>query len=371
MTQRAARRLFRTVLFTDIVGSTALAAELGDRKWRRTVAAHHAAVRGEIKRHHGREIDTAGDGFFAIFESPTDAVRCAAAAVAATHSLGLRIRAGVHTGEVEPTGASYGGIAVHIGARLLATGGPGAGAGFEHGARVGRPGSGHEFDDFGVHELKGVPGEWHVYSLVLPRFEEGVRSSASMTKSCGRRRTAPAPRGRRAAGRHRGAGRRPRRGVPDRQSAGRAGPWAEHPGHIRSVRHSAKPRHPRRSGPGRRGRWRRRYWTANVDAGTVSRIDIASGAVTSLGQAGAEAKRRGVDDRRAWIVDRYTSRITILDRQGTLLDSLPMHASAIAASDSQVWLVDDIADRAVRLDPLSAHQVVTVSLPTPGWGYGR
>src|SRR5688500_20150084 len=114
------RRLFRTVLFTDIVGSTELAAELGDRRWRRTVAAHHAAIRAELKRHHGREVDTAGDGFFAVFESPTDAVRCAAAAVAAVHALGLRIRAAVHTGELEAARAQHGGSRVDSGARPLA-----------------------------------------------------------------------------------------------------------------------------------------------------------------------------------------------------------------------------------------------------------
>src|SRR5688572_3433900 len=173
MSGSGGRRLFRTVLFTDMVGSTELAAELGDRKWRRTLAAHHAAIRRELKRHHGREVDTAGDGFFAIFENPTDAVRCAAAAVAATHALGLRIRAGVHTGEVEPAGAKFGGIAVHIGARLLALARPQEVI-VSSTVRDLVAGSGHAFDDRGTHQLKGVPGEWHAYSLALPRFEEGV-----------------------------------------------------------------------------------------------------------------------------------------------------------------------------------------------------
>src|SRR5215217_2758554 len=173
MTARAGRRLFRTVLFTDIVGSTQLAAELGDRRWRRTVSAHNAAIRRELRRHRGQEVDTAGDGFFAIFENPTDALRCAVAAVAAAHSMGLGIRAGLHTGEVEPTGAKYGGIAVHIGARLLALAGPRE-AIVSNTVRELVAGSGHEFEDRGVHQLKGVPGDWHVYALVMPRFEEGV-----------------------------------------------------------------------------------------------------------------------------------------------------------------------------------------------------
>jgi len=172
------RRLFRTVLFTDIVGSTEMAAQLGDRRWRKTVARHNATVRRELRRHHGREIDTAGDGFFATFESPTDAVRCAASVLAAVHGLGLRIRAGIHTGEVEPAGDKVGGIAVHIGARLLAMAGPEEVL-VSSTVRDLVAGSGHEFDDRGEHELKGVPGKWHVYAFVLPRLDESIAVGAA------------------------------------------------------------------------------------------------------------------------------------------------------------------------------------------------
>jgi YVTN family beta-propeller protein len=163
------QRVLATVLFTDIVGSTEMAASLGDRRWRQLVARHHAVVRAQLKRHHGREIDTAGDGFFAIFDSPAQAIDCAAAIVNALKQLGLEIRAGLHTGEVEQTGKAVGGIAVHIGARVMATAGPGeivvtgTVKDLVTGSDIG-------FVDRGATTLKGVEGEWRLFTVV-PRPE--------------------------------------------------------------------------------------------------------------------------------------------------------------------------------------------------------
>jgi class 3 adenylate cyclase len=171
MLRGAQRRLTRSVLFTDIVGSTETAAQLGDQRWRGTLAQHHAVVRRELRRFHGREVDTAGDGFFAVFESPTEAVRCAAAVAPAVRRIGLDVRVGIHTGDVETSGEKVSGIAVHIGARLMAMAGPGevlvSGT-----VRDLVAGSGNEFVDRGRHELKGVPGTWQVFSLVLPELAE-------------------------------------------------------------------------------------------------------------------------------------------------------------------------------------------------------
>jgi pimeloyl-ACP methyl ester carboxylesterase len=114
-------RVLATILFTDIVGSTRLAAEHGDRAWRELLERHHALVRSELARFRGREVDTAGDGFLAVFDGPGRAVRCASAAVRSVQSLGIEIRAGVHTGEVEVVGDGVRGIAVHIGARVSAS----------------------------------------------------------------------------------------------------------------------------------------------------------------------------------------------------------------------------------------------------------
>ena len=154
-----------TILFTDIVGSTERAAELGDSAWRDLLQAHHAVVRREVARFRGEERDTAGDGFFTTFDGPARAIRCAHAIDAAVAELGLEIRAGVHTGECELHEGKVAGIAVAIGARATAH------------ARAREvivtqtvkdlvAGSGFSFGDRGVAELKGVPGEWHLYAAV-------------------------------------------------------------------------------------------------------------------------------------------------------------------------------------------------------------
>jgi class 3 adenylate cyclase len=157
-------RVLATVLFTDIVGSTERVAELGDAGWRDLVERHHATVRALLARYRGRELDTAGDGFFASFDGPARAVRCAEAVVEAVKPLGIEIRAGVHTGEVEKIGDKVGGIAVSIGARIGAM------------ARASEvlvsqtvkdlvAGSGLAFEDRGEHALQGVPGGWRIYAL--------------------------------------------------------------------------------------------------------------------------------------------------------------------------------------------------------------
>jgi len=152
-------------LFTDIVGSTRRAAELGDRAWRDLLERHHALVRAELAHFRGREVDTAGDGFLAVFDGPGRAVRCAATTVRSVRSLGIEIRAGVHTGEVELADDGVRGIAVHIGARVSAL----AGAGEVLVSSTVRDlvaGSGLQFEDRGLHELKGVPDPWRVLAVV-------------------------------------------------------------------------------------------------------------------------------------------------------------------------------------------------------------
>jgi class 3 adenylate cyclase len=152
-----------TVMFTDIVGSTERAVTLGDRAWRDLLQEHHILVRRELARYRGQELDTAGDGFFAIFDGPARAISCARAIVSAVRELDLTIRAGVHTGECELQNGKVMGIAVNIGARVAAAAGPGevlvSGTVKDLVA-----GSGIEFEERGVHELKGVPGEWRLYT---------------------------------------------------------------------------------------------------------------------------------------------------------------------------------------------------------------
>jgi class 3 adenylate cyclase len=158
-------RVLATVLFTDIGNSTATAAKLGDRGWRELVERHHAAIRGLLARYRGTEVNTAGDGFFATFDGPARAVRCALAIAEAVRPLGLEIRAGVHTSEVEQIDAKIGGMAVVIGARIGAMADASevlASSTVEDLAA----GSGLVFEDRGEHDLKGVPDRWRLYRVV-------------------------------------------------------------------------------------------------------------------------------------------------------------------------------------------------------------
>lgn len=157
-------RILATMLFTDIVGSTSRAAELGDSRWREVVAAHHSLVRAELRRFRGEEQDTAGDGFFATFDGPARAIRCATEIVRAVRELGIELRAGVHTGECEVLDEKVGGIAVHIAARVAAEASTGEVL-VSHTVKDLVAGSGIEFDDRGAAELKGVPGEWRLYAV--------------------------------------------------------------------------------------------------------------------------------------------------------------------------------------------------------------
>jgi len=164
-------RVLATVLFTDIVESTRKAAEIGDARWRDLLEAHRKLVRMELDRHRGREIDVTGDGFLATFDGPARAIRCAVAIRDAVRSLGLEIRAGLHTGEIELMDGNIGGIAVHIGARVMSLAGPSEVL-VTSTVKELVAGSGIEFDDRGLHELKGVPDQWRVLAV---RFGQGRR----------------------------------------------------------------------------------------------------------------------------------------------------------------------------------------------------
>jgi pimeloyl-ACP methyl ester carboxylesterase len=157
-------RVLATILFTDIVGSTAKAVELGDARWRELIQSHHGLIRRQLVRFRGTELDTAGDGFFASFDGPARAIRCACAISEGVHDLGLEVRAGLHTGECERIDRKVGGIAVSIGARVAAE----AAAGEVLVSSTVKDlvaGSGIEFRDRGVAELKGVPGEWRLFAV--------------------------------------------------------------------------------------------------------------------------------------------------------------------------------------------------------------
>jgi class 3 adenylate cyclase len=159
----APERVLTTVLFTDIVESTSRAAELGDKRWRELLDAHHAAFRAQLMRYGGKEVRSTGDGFFATFDGPARAIACAHGALAAVADLGLDLRAGVHTGEVELVGGKVEGIAVHIGARIAAEARP-CEVLVSGIVRDLAGGSGIDFEERGERELKGVPGSWPLFA---------------------------------------------------------------------------------------------------------------------------------------------------------------------------------------------------------------
>jgi class 3 adenylate cyclase len=153
-----------TVLFTDIVGSTERAAQLGDRRWRELLERHDAIVRRQLAIHRGREVKTMGDGFLATFDGPARAIRCAAAIRGAVREIGLELRTGVHTGEVELIGDDVSGMAVNIGARIGALAGPGEVL-VSSTVRELVVGSGLEFAERGTHTLKGAPDQWRLFAV--------------------------------------------------------------------------------------------------------------------------------------------------------------------------------------------------------------
>jgi class 3 adenylate cyclase len=160
----ATDRVLATVLFTDIVGSTERVAELGDRRWRDLLDSHDRTVRRQLGRFRGQEVNTSGDGFLATFDGPGRAIECACAIRDAVRALGIEVRAGLHTGEIEVRGDDVAGMAVHIGARVSAS----AGAGEVFASSTVKDlvaGSGIEFDDRGEHDLKGVPGAWRLFAV--------------------------------------------------------------------------------------------------------------------------------------------------------------------------------------------------------------
>jgi class 3 adenylate cyclase len=157
-------RVLATVLFTDIVDSTRRVAQIGDREWHALLDAHDAVVRSQLARFRGREVNTSGDGFLAMFDGPQRAIRCAMAIREAVQALGIEVRAGLHTGECEVRGDDIGGIGVHIGARVSALAEPNEVL-VSSTLRDLVIGSGLEFEERGAHQLKGVPGEWRLFAV--------------------------------------------------------------------------------------------------------------------------------------------------------------------------------------------------------------
>ena len=349
------QRLLTTVLFTDIVGSTQRAAELGDRRWRQLLTRHHSMVRRLLKRYGGREIDTAGDGFFATFDQPAQAIECAVAIERAVRPLGIEVRAGVHMGEVEVTVDKVAGIAVHIGSRVMSTAGPGEVL-VSNTVRDLLSGSEFRFEDRGTRELKGIPGEWRLAAVTeVPRLEEEEIAEEAATPP--RRRGVPLPLIVAlalavvavviiAVVATRGVG--PASGLrsPTVNSVARINPSG-----TKIVGGIPVGRTPIAiaAGDGK-------VWVANFDDGTVQSIDPSDNEASSAIGLGFDQAPSGiaVGGGYVWITSSTTGflyRVDPAQSHAIVPVKLGVGVNGVAYGEGSVWVADGVRDAVLRIDP--------------------
>lgn len=359
---------------TDIVGSTEHAAELGDSAWRELVQQHHRLVRAALRRHRGREIDTAGDGFFAVFDAPAAALVCALDVVGAVKELGIDVRAGLHVGEVEQIGTKVGGISVPIAARIMDAAGPGEVL-VSSTVRDLAAGSRLTFDDRGVRQLKGVPGEWHV-SAVGRAEPEAVETGGA---AVARERRASAVR---RAGARPIWQRRPRLiaaavlGLALIVAAGAllvVKPWQ--PAALAAVaENSIGIIDPGRTEvideigvgarPGGIAVGEGYAWVTNTGADTVSQIHLGTRAVVARIDVGRAPTGIAVAEGSVWVAnsgERTVSRISVATgRVVETIDGVGNGPTAIAARSASLWVANATDSTVVSIDARSG----AVSQPT-------
>jgi YVTN family beta-propeller protein len=356
-------RLLATVLFTDIVGSTELAEELGDKRWRALLTTHHHIVRRALRRHRGREIDTAGDGFFATFDQPSDAIQCAVELLDQLARADIRVRMGVHMGEVEVMGDKLGGIAVHVGARVMAE----AKAGqllVSSTVRDLMAGSDVEFEDTGFHELKGVSANLQLFAV-----RPDDRAEAEVADTSG------------FAG---GEEHRPWRRV---WLAGGAGlivaigvvavvlltgseptfsPAPNTVVHLDPrtgdvIGGATVGTTPSTLAYGDGG-----LWVANFDDRTIQHVDVAS-EIASPAQGGISATPTGiaVGGGYVWVTDSFSGEVVRVDPAHANA-AKPIHIASgvqgVAYGEDAVWIASANEGTLVRLDPVT-NQIQTITFP--------
>jgi YVTN family beta-propeller protein len=325
----APERFLTTVVMTDMVGSTELAAELGDQGWRDLVQLHNSAIRAALRTYRGREIDTAGDGFFAIFEAPGAAVECALAAAQQVRQLGIEIRVGVHAGEVEQAGAKVTGIAVPIASRIMALAGPGEVL-VSATVRDLASGSGLTFEDRGSHKLKGVPGEWHAY---LARSAPGTEAASTPTSA------------------------RERRAVAVRTAQSRP-IWQRHPRLVAAG--AAGLAVILAAG----GLWLWKPWQppalASVAENSVGVIDVERSEVIGEIQVGERPSGIAVGDGYAWVTNAGADTVSQIDLEtGVVLSRIGVGRSpvGIAVAEGSVWVANSGDQTITRINAEIAQVV--------------
>ena len=380
MPEPRSERFLTTVLFTDIVGSTEVAAELGDRGWRDLVQEHHKVVRAGLRRHGGRELDTAGDGFFAIFDAPASAAECALEVIQAVEALGIQIRAGLHVGEVEKIGRKVGGISVPIGARIMAAAGPSEVLASST-VRDLAAGSGLLFEDRGERELKGVPGSWRLYA-VTRRSPEAVAAPEAGLESETQRAA------RRVAAVRRSQARPFWQRHPRATAAisvaliiavGSAGaivwsPWRApalsgvtensvgviDPGRNEIVQATTVEDQPSGIAAGEGA-----VWVSNAGSNTVSKIDPSTHAVVDSIDVGRSPAGIALGNGAVWVADsgeRSVSRINAATDR--VVGSIPVGngPTAVAFGAGAIWVANTSDGTIMRIDPASGDAGTPVSV---------
>jgi class 3 adenylate cyclase/streptogramin lyase len=371
MARRAPGRTLATVLFTDIVGSTEMAGEMGDRQWREILARHHRLIRRELKRFGGREVETAGDSFFVTFSEPASAIRCGLAIAEAVQELGIEVRVGIHTGEAEVADGRPRGIAVHIAARVMALAGRGEVL-VSSTVRDLVTGANLTFDDRGFYTLKGLDGEWRLFSLTA--VNGSSRRPPLEAEEAARRRAAiqPTPVLRRRIGVAGGAVAlvvvaavfvwlvsRPSslESVPS-DSVGRIDPKS---GDITKAFDTGSPPTSVAGGSGA-------IWVASEGSQTITRLD------PETGQGGPTVATQGSptgvvvdDDGTVWVLNQFQATVVRINPlTATIEDSIGLESGIkdIAAGEGAVWVINEGQRELTRIDP---HDPQT-NIPTPVLG---
>ena len=359
MLRRSGKRALAAVLFTDIVNSSVAAGRLGDARWKELIARHHAIVRRELKRFGGRELDTAGDGFFASFTEPAAAIRCASAATETVRELGVEIRTGIHFGECEQVAGKLGGLTVVVGARVMSLGGPGevlvTGTTRE---LVG--GADFGFEDRGRHALKGVAGDWQVFEVT--QVDGAPRAKPIDAVEAERRLAAIRPGGLRSRtglligtliAVVLGATAVVALGANDEElplldripidSVGRIDPVT---GHIESAIDIG-------SEPTAVAVGDDAAWVASLEAGTLSRLDLADEILKHLSPGGHPAALAIDESGFVWILNGFEATLVRVDPQRIVVDrriTLTTGATDLASGEGALWVTNADERTLTRID---------------------
>jgi class 3 adenylate cyclase/streptogramin lyase len=360
----ATERRLATVFFTDMVGSTELAARLGDRRWQGLLSEYHHKVRRALKNNGGREVDNAGDGFFAVFDQPAQAISCACELTDDLHTAGIEVRTGIHMGEVEPVGAKLGGIGVHIGARVAGTAKPGDVL-VTSTIRDVVSGAGFEFYDAGLHALKGVPGEWRLHYVSWPGALPLDDAASRAWETTAYRRRGRALRRYWPLALVLGLGAIALGVVLDvlhPQTPAAIVPAANTVAQIDASAHAFRADVPVGNHPTGVAIGGGAVWVINASDKTLSRIDLASGQASPAKAVGGTPTAIAFGDDSVWVGSGSSGAVFRFDPTGNLVRQIdvPDGVAGMAFGANAVWIASPLDDTVIRIDPVTNKIASTI-----------